>query len=163
MHWQKKSLAKNSGNILRKMSNVVIGSDHAGFELKEKVKDYLKAKNINCEDIGCNNTESVDYPDYASKLASLISNGAYKKGILICGTGIGMSIAANKFENVRAALCYGPYTALMARKHNDSNVLVLGSRVIEEKDVFETLEVWLTTEFEGGRHKQRVDKLNQLR
>ncbi len=134
-----------------------IASDHAGFELKEAIKKHL-AERIEVIDLGTNSTESVDYPDFAEKLARNLE----ERGILICGTGIGMSIVANKFPGVRAALCHDEFTAKMSRKHNDANVLVIGSKVVNKDAALKIVDVWLSTEFEGGRHQRRLDKLYKI-
>lgn len=135
---------------------IILGSDHGGFSLKEILKPILIDLKYEVEDVGCYDTSSVHYPSIAKKLAIEISKGKFEKGILICGTGIGMSIAANRFKNVRATLCHDHFTAKMSREHNDSNVLVLGGRVIGDEVAKDILDVWLNTEFQGGRHSERV-------
>lgn len=142
--------------------NIIIGSDHGGFEMKEIVIEVLKSKGYKVEDVGCFNAESVHYPTIAKSVASKVSEGAHKKGILICGTGIGMSIAANRFSNVKATLCHDHFTAQMSREHNDSNILVLGGRTTGVEIAKEILETWLSTDFQGGRHKERIDLFDQL-
>ena len=143
-------------------SPVVIGSDHAAYQLKEKIKKFLIENGIAVEDAGAQWEGSVDYPDYGIKVASLVSAGKFDRGILLCGTGIGMSIVANRFSNVRAALCNDLFSAIMSRRHNNSNVLVLGGRVIGDVLAIEILKAWLETPFEGGRHQKRLDKFNDI-
>jgi len=140
---------------------LAIGADHGGVRLKGVVVRALEARGIPFLDVGTNDSASVDYPDFAAKVASGVASGDYERGILICGTGIGMSIAANKFFGVRAALCHDTYTARMSRQHNDANVLVLGERVTGPGVAEEIVEVWLDTAFDGGRHSLRVDKIHQ--
>ncbi len=141
-------------------SPVVIASDHAAFQLKEKIKLFLIENGIAVEDAGVHDEGSVDYPDYGIKVASLVSAGKFDRGILLCGTGIGMSMVANRFSNVRAALCNDVLSAIMSRRHNDSNVLVMGGRLIGDVLAIEILKAWLETPFEGGRHQKRIDKFN---
>jgi ribose 5-phosphate isomerase B len=143
-------------------SPVVIGSDHAAYQLKEKIRKFLIENGIAVEDAGAQSEASVDYPDYGIKVASLVSAGKFDRGILLCGTGIGMSIVANRFSNVRAALCNDLFSAIMSRRHNNSNVLVLGGRVIGDVLAIEILKAWLETSFEGGRHQTRIDKFNEI-
>ncbi len=139
---------------------IAIGSDHAGFELKEELKKVLAKKNIQVEDVGCTSTESVDYPDYGGDVARRVSEGAVDQGILVCATGVGMSIVANKFPRVRAALCTNPHMAKMSRAHNNANVLALGSSEVSKADAIAILNAWLDGEFEaGGRHERRVKKM----
>ncbi|PKL52553.1 MAG: ribose 5-phosphate isomerase B [Nitrospira bacterium HGW-Nitrospira-1] len=144
------------------MNKIAIGSDHAGFGLKEDVLGLLKDLNIDIVDCGTNTTESVDYPDFGARVSELVSSGEVERGILICGTGIGMSIVANKYPNVRAALCNDLFSAKMSRLHNDANILALGSRVIEKNLAAEIVKVWLSTPFEGGRHLKRLDKIRKI-
>jgi ribose 5-phosphate isomerase B len=141
---------------------VVIGSDHAAYDLKEKIKTLLTERSIDVEDVGCHNEKSVDYPDYGIKVASMVSSGKFSRGILLCGTGIGMSMVANKFSRVRAALCSDLFSAIMSRRHNDSNILVLGGRVIGDVLALEIVKVWLETPFEGGRHLRRLEKFDRI-
>ncbi len=143
-------------------SPIVIGSDHAAYNLKEKIRMYLLENGYEVEDTGPKNENSVDYPDYGIKVASLVSAGKFNRGILLCGTGIGMSMVANRFSNVRAALCNDLFSAIMSRRHNDSNILVMGGRVIGDVLAIEILKAWLETSFEAGRHKLRIDKFNNL-
>jgi len=139
------------------MAGVVIGSDHAGFSLKEIVKQELVQKGYEVIDVGCFSETSCDYPVFAADLCKQIHDGKALKGVLVCGTGIGMSMAANRARGIRAALCANEYQARMSRAHNDSNVLCLGSRVLGQDLALSILEVWLKTEFEAGRHKRRID------
>ena len=135
---------------------VVIGSDHAGYRLKESVKNFLIGKGMNVEDVGTHSEESTDYPLYAEKVARYIQDGKAERGILICGTGIGMSISANKFRGIRASLCTNEYMARMSRRHNNANILCLGSRVVGEDLALSIVSAWLDEEFEGGRHLKRL-------
>ena len=138
---------------------VVIGSDHAGYEYKEKIIDYLNARGIPYTDIGTHTKESCDYPVIARSVCERVISGKSNRGILICGTGIGMSIAANKVRGIRAALCSDTYSARTSRAHNNANVLCLGERVIGEHLMLDIVDVWLHTGFEGNRHKHRVDMI----
>lgn len=142
-------------------SAIIIGSDHAAFELKEKIKTYLTEKGFNVEDAGCSSPESVSYVDYGKKVAGAVADGSYKKGILLCGTGLGMSMVANRFSGVRAALCSDIFSVKMSRVHNDSNILVLGGRIIGDVLAFELVQTWLDTEFEGGRHLTRIQCIDE--
>jgi len=135
---------------------IMIGSDHGGFELKEKIKAFLLSKGFTVEDAGPNGTESVSYVDYGKKVASAVSKGQFPRGILLCGTGLGMSMVANRFPKVRAALCSDVFSARMSRVHNDANILVMGGRIIGDILAFELVRTWLETEFEGGRHQDRI-------
>lgn len=140
---------------------IIIGSDHAGFDLKEKYKNLLSGElGYEVTDMGSYSTDSIDYPDIARKVAEGILSGEFEKGVLICGSGIGMSIAANRFRGINAALCHNIFTAEMCRKHNNANILVVGARVTGDALALEMLKVYLKTEFEGGRHKKRVDKID---
>lgn len=141
---------------------VIIGCDHAAYRLKEIIKAHLQKNGIDVEDVGAHSEDSVDYPDLGIKVASQVSRGDYKRGILLCGTGLGMSMVANKFPEVRAALCSEPFSARMSRQHNDSNLLVLGGRVVGDIMALEVIDIWLQTPFEGGRHQDRLDKFNKL-
>ena len=141
---------------------VAIGSDHGGFELKEAVKEYLKKENVDFIDMGCFDKNSVDYPDIAKITCDKVVNGECGKGILICGTGIGISIAANKIDGIRAALCHSEYDAKMTRAHNNSNVLCMGGRTTGPEIAFAMVKCFLEGEFEGGRHQNRVDKIMTL-
>ncbi len=141
---------------------VAIGSDHAGLTLKKHITHILDELEIEWEDAGTDCEESCDYPDYGEKVAEAVSLGNVDRGILVCGTGIGMSIVANKFPGVRAALCSEDYSAKMSRLHNDANVLVLPGRMIEQATAREIVTTWFKTEFEGGRHQRRLDKIKAI-
>ena len=141
---------------------VAIASDHAGLELKVEIYQLLKERRIESLDLGTETNDSVDYPDYGTRVAEAVSTGQVQRGILVCGTGVGMSIVANKFPGVRAALCHDSQTAKISRQHNDANILVLGGRVLEDKTALEMVSVWLETEFEGGRHARRVQKISEI-
>ena len=138
---------------------IAVAADHAGFPLKETLKGDLVARGINVLDLGTESTASVDYPDYADRLAAALKRGDAQRGIVVCGTGIGISIAANRHSHVRAALCHDTTGARLARQHNDANVLALGARVTGEEVARDCVRVFLDTAFEGGRHARRVDKL----
>jgi len=141
---------------------IVIASDHAGFFLKEKIKDYLCQEGFEVEDVGTYSAVSVDYPEYAAKAIERLLHGEAERGILICGTGLGMSIAANRFPGIRATLCHEPFSAKMARLHNNANVLVLGGRLIGDGMAIEIVKTFLTTKFEGGRHERRLNLIEEL-
>jgi ribose 5-phosphate isomerase B len=144
------------------VTQIIIGSDHAAFDLKEKIKTFLVDRGIDVEDVGSHSEDSVDYPDFGIKVASMVSKGRFERGILLCGTGIGMSMVANKFPHVRAALCSDLFSAIMSRRHNNSNILVLGGRVIGDALAIEMVKAWLETPFDGGRHQLRIDKIDQI-
>lgn len=135
---------------------IVIGADHGGYELKEAVGKLLLKDGYEVVDVGCNTADSVDYPDYASKAVEKITSGECELGVLICGTGIGMSIAANRDRRIRAANCHNSFTAQMSKEHNNANVLCLGARVLEADHALEILKVWLSSQFAGGRHQRRI-------
>jgi ribose 5-phosphate isomerase B len=141
---------------------VIIGSDHAAYDLKEKIKAFLIGRGVDVEDVGCQSEASVDYPDFGIKVASMVSAGKFERGILLCGTGIGMSMVANKFPHVRAALCTGLFSSIMSKRHNNSNILVLGARVVGDILAIEIVKAWLETPFEGGRHQRRLDKFDRI-
>ena len=141
---------------------IVIGSDHGAFQLKNKIKEYLLEMGIDVKDIGTHTEESVDYPDFGIMVASSVSKGKFERGILLCGTGIGMSMVANKFPHVRAALCNDLFSAIMSRRHNNANILVLGGRVIGEELAMEIVNAWLKTPFDEGRHKRRICKFERI-
>ncbi len=143
-------------------SPLIMGGDHAAYELKEKVKAYLITLGVRVEDVGVFSESSSDYPDYGIKVAQEVSSGEFERGILMCGTGLGMSMVANRFVHVRAALCDSIFAASMSRRHNDSNILVMGGRVIGEGLAREIVKVWLETPFEGARHKERLNKFDLL-
>ena len=138
---------------------IVVGADHAGFDLKEVIKSALQDKGFEILDVGTFGSESVDYPDFGHKLAKAIETGQAKRGVLVCGSGVGISIAANRHAGIRAANCLTVEMAKLARQHNDANVLALGSRLISEETALQCLDAFLTTPFEGGRHQQRVEKI----
>ena len=141
---------------------MVIASDHGGLELKDAIKKCLVSRGLSVGDLGTDNGDSVDYPDFGEKVARAVSSGEAERGILICGTGIGMSIVANKFPGVRAALVNDPFTARMAKEHNNANVLVMGGRVITPEVACRLVEIWLDSQFEGDRHQRRLDKISQI-
>lgn len=141
---------------------IAIGSDHGGFFLKEEIKRLLEELGIAYQDFGCHSPESVDYPDIAEVVGEAVARGEYPRGILICGTGIGISIAANKIPGVRAALCHDTFSARATREHNDANILCMGERVIGFGLAREVVRTWLEGSFAGGRHQRRVDKIRQL-
>jgi ribose 5-phosphate isomerase B len=145
-----------------KIGKIVIASDHAGYELKENIKQCLKGDGIPIEDLGPGNSDRVDYPDYGIKLAKAVSDDENLNGIVICGTGIGMSIVVNRFPKVRGTLCSDVYTAKLCRQHNDSNVLILGGRVVGSGLAYEIVNTWLATTFEGGRHSERLKKIDDI-
>ena len=141
---------------------IIIGCDHAAYPLKEKVKAHLIEKAIDVEDVGTDSETSVDYSDFGVKVASEVSTGRFDRGILLCGTGLGMSMVANKFAHVRAALCNDLFSAIMGRRHNDANILVMGGRVIGEALAGEIVNAWLETSFEGGRHQERLENFESF-
>lgn len=138
---------------------IAIACDHAGYELKDKVKAILESKNYEVKDFGTNGPDSVDYPDFAHPMANSVESGESGLGIVICGSGNGVNITVNKHQGIRSALCWNPELAQMARLHNDANVLALSSRYVDEAVNLESVEAFLTTEFEGGRHQNRVNKI----
>ena len=142
---------------------ISIASDHAGYLEKEELIRFLKQKDIEVVNLGTNSGDSVDYPVYGQKAALSILKKESDKGIIICGTGIGISIAANRFKNIRASLCTTKIHAEMTRKHNDSNILALGARMTSLNEMKEIIEVWLNTEFEGGRHQNRLEKIDDMK
>jgi ribose 5-phosphate isomerase B len=138
---------------------IAVGADHAGFELKEKIKEWLQQNAIDIHDEGTNSPDSVDYPDFARKVADDVVAHRADLGILVCGTGIGMAMSANKVPGIRAANVSSEFEAQMAREHNDANILTLGARVLNEDEARKVIDRWLHTTFAGGRHQQRVDKI----
>ena len=138
---------------------IAIGADHGGFKLKEEIKDHLKKRKIAFKDLGTFSEESVDYPDIGKRVARAVASKKYKFGILVCGTGLGMSMVANRVKGIRAALCHNVYTAKMSRAHNDANILCLGGRVLKKALALKIVEAFLKTPFEGGRHLRRVRKI----
>ncbi|MGI6587162.1 MAG: ribose 5-phosphate isomerase B [Lutisporaceae bacterium] len=141
---------------------IAVGSDHGGFLLKDVIMKYLKEKNIDFTDFGCFNKDSVDYPDIGQAVGEAVAAGEYDKGIICCGTGIGISISANKVPGVRAALCGDCFSAKASREHNDANVLALGERVIGAELAKMIVDIWLSSEFQGGRHGRRVEKIAKI-
>ena len=144
------------------ISRVAIGSDHSGVALKAALRDRLRSRGISVEDVGTEGTDPVDYPDIAAGVSRKVSTREVDRGILICGTGIGMAIAANKFPGVRAAPCHDEVTAEMSRRHNDVNVLCLSADLLGERRIDRMVELWLRTEFEGGRHARRVERISEF-
>ena len=149
----------NKGGFIVKIG---IGSDHGGYELKEIIKNHFTSSDIEFVDYGTDSTESVDYPDFGKKTAEAVVSGEVDRAIVICGTGIGISIAANKVKGIRCALCGDTFSARMSREHNDANVLALGARVLGVGLALEIVNTYLTSKFEGGRHQLRVEKLNDI-
>lgn len=145
-----------------KPKRIAIGSDHAGFEAKEQAKRDIESLGLEIEDKGTSGLQSVDYPDFGAAVGQAVADGEVDRGVVICGSGIGISIAANKVHGVRAALCWNEETAKLARQHNDANVLCIGARFIEPDLAARMIRVFMETEFESGRHQQRVEKLTQL-
>lgn len=141
---------------------IALGSDHGGYKLKEAIKKHLDKLGVEYKDFGTNSEESVDYPVYAKKVANSIISGECKRGILCCGTGIGISIAANKVKGIRAAVCTTEFTAEMCRRHNDANILCLGGRVISQEKALQLVEIYLNTPFEGGRHEKRIAGIAEI-
>jgi ribose 5-phosphate isomerase B len=151
----------DSKRFLEGKVKIALGADHGGYELKEKVKKRLLQTGHEVVDVGCFSTESVDYPDFAEKAVENILNGECRQGILICGTGIGMSIAANRHRRIRAANCSDVFSTKMSREHNDANVLCLGARILDTENAIEIVTVWLAAEFAGGRHQRRIAKFSE--
>jgi len=142
--------------------NIALGSDHAGLDLKNRITKWLSEQGIHVEDIGPYKDVAVDYADFAQVVAEKVATGEHEKGILVCGTGIGMSIAANKVHGIRAALCYDERTAAFSKEHNDANILCLGGRLLETEQAFGIVQTWLKSTFEGGRHARRVNKIHEI-
>lgn len=138
---------------------IAIGADHGGFALKEQIKDFLSDNGYKFTDFGVYNSERVDYPVIAKEIAHDVANGKYDRGIIICGSGLGVAISANKIKGIRAVTCHDTYSSKMSRAHNDANILTMGGRVIGADLAFDVVKIWLETEFEGGRHKNRVDMI----
>ncbi|HEX8398450.1 MAG TPA: ribose 5-phosphate isomerase B [Pyrinomonadaceae bacterium] len=141
---------------------VALGADHAGYEEKERLKPVLNELGIEFEDFGAVSTDSVDYPDFAAKVARKVADGEFDQGLLVCGSGTGMAIAANKVHGVRAAVAWNEETARLAREHNDANVLSIGARTTAESEIPKIVRAWFETKFAGGRHQRRVDKIREL-
>lgn len=148
--------------MLSMVKKIALAADHAGFEEKEKVKRTLDELGIEYDDMGTMTPESVDYPDYAQKVAESVSSGKYEQGLLVCGSGTGMAIAANKVKGVRAAVAWSPEIASLARQHNDANVLSIPARFLTESQSAEIVKAFFESDFEGGRHERRVDKIKGL-
>ena len=144
------------------MALIAVGADHAGFLLKEHIKSWLRDRGFQVVDCGTHSTDSVDYPDYAAAVAAVVSEGVGASGVLVCGTGIGMAIAANKLPGVRAAVCGDVEAARLSREHNDANVLALGARVTGPETAVAVVQTWLETDFLGGRHARRVEKVSEI-
>ena len=138
---------------------ISMGADHAGFSVKEKIREYLESKGYTLLDKGAYSEDSVDYPEFGHAVGNSVQSGESTKGIVVCGSGIGISMAANKIEGIRAALCTSSEHALMSRLHNDANVLAIGARMTDYDVITDIIDTWLSTEFEGGRHSRRVDKI----
>ena len=141
---------------------IIIGSDHGGYKLKEEIKKYLEEKEIKYKDLGTYDEESVDYPDIASKVSQEVQKNKENQGILICRSGIGMSIVANKFKGIRCALCHNEYTAKYSRLHNNSNILAMGADDVDINEAVCILRMWIATEFEGGRHEERIKLIEEI-
>ena len=153
--------ASRDAYLVRMPEHIPIASDHAGFEMKEKMVGALRALGYEPDDLGTTSEASTDYPDYAHRVAERVSTGAAKRGVLLCGTGLGMSYAANRWPHVRAGVAWTPEIAALSRQHNDANILVLPARFLAEDDAARILETWLATGFEGGRHERRVEKIER--
>lgn len=141
------------------MMKIAIACDHGGLALKEAIKDHVEAKGHEVVDFGTHNTDSCDYPDYAKKAANAVASKECERGIVVCGTGIGVSITANKVNGIRCALVHDCFSAKATREHNDTNMLAIGQRVIGEGLALQIVDIWLTTQYEGGRHDQRIEKM----
>ena len=141
------------------MKNIIIASDHAGYSLKEYIKKFLKRKKLLLKDLGTKTDSRVDYPDYAHRVSKIIKKNKNTVGVLICGSGQGMIMTANKHKNIRAALCYNVKSTKLSRLHNDANIITLGSRLVSKKNALKYLNIFLKTKFEGGRHKKRIKKI----
>lgn len=140
---------------------IVIASDHGGFDLKEKIFEYLKKQGHEIENFGTNSKESCDYPTFAKKVSESVLNKEFERGILICTTGLGMSMCANRYKGIRAACLADKFSAEMTRKHNNSNILCLGTKIVNENLAKEIVDIWLKTEYEGGRHQKRIDMMDK--
>jgi len=151
-----------SKNIQGRRMQIGLACDHGGFELKEEIKTFLKSLGVEPIDMGTFNEDSVDYPDFGVLVAEKVSRGELERGILICGTGIGMAMVANKFPRIRAALANDLYSSRCSREHNDANILIIGGRIVGKELAKEIVKVWLETPFAGGRHKRRLEKIEEL-
>ena len=141
---------------------IALGSDHGGFALKQHIKTYLDSKGIAWKDFGCDSTESCDYPDFGAAAAKAVASGECEKGIVVCTTGIGISITANKVKGIRAALCTNEFCAEMTRRHNNANILCMGGKVVDSATARKLVDIFLNTPFEGGRHQRRIDQIAQI-
>jgi ribose 5-phosphate isomerase B len=141
---------------------IAMGSDHAAFEFKEQIKEYLNEKGLEYKDYGCYSTERVDYPVYGEKVAQAVAGGECEKGLLFCGSGVGISISANKVKGIRCVVCSEPYSAVLSRQHNDTNILAIGSRVVGIELAKMIIDMWLQTSFEGGRHLERIRMIQKI-
>ena len=141
---------------------IALASDHAGFKLKERIKKYLVDNNYDIMDLGTNSEASVDYPIYARKAAKAVAEGQCEKGIVCCGTGIGMSIAANKVKGIRCALIHNEYTAEMCKKHNNANMIAMGARVVDHDQALKMVGAWMNAQFEEGRHQRRIEEIEEI-
>ncbi|HVO65571.1 MAG TPA: ribose 5-phosphate isomerase B [Syntrophales bacterium] len=144
------------------MAKIIIGCDHAGFPLKQTIRQYLVDLGYEITDVGTDSGQPVDYPDFGARVAERVSSGEFDRGILLCGSGVGMAIVANKFPHVRAVVCLDEETARMSRQHNDTNILVLAGRRTEKEAAKSITRLWLSTEFEGDRHQKRIDKIEAI-
>ena len=141
---------------------IAIGADHAGFEIKEKIKRQLEEMNMEVADLGTSSLDSVDYPDFGAAVGRFVAEGKAEQGIIVCGSGIGIALAANKIRGIRAAQAWNEETARLARRHNDANVLSIGARVLAEEEIPKIVAAWFGADFEGGRHQKRIDKISAL-
>lgn len=141
---------------------IALASDHAGFKLKERIKKYLVDNNYDIMDLGTNSEASVDYPIYARKAAKAVAEGQCEKGIVCCGSGIGMSIAANKVKGIRCALIHDEYTAEMCKRHNNANMIAMGARVVDHDEALKMVEAWMSAQFEEGRHQRRIEEIEEI-
>lgn len=148
--------------MVEKGARIALGADHAGYQVKERVKELLQKDGFEVIDFGTHSNESMDYPDSASRVAESVSQAESDRGILVCGTGLGMAIAANKFRGIRAATCNDTYTARMAAEHTDANVLCVGARVVDADHALAIVKEWMRTKFAGGRHQRRLDKISEI-
>jgi len=154
--------AEKSGGKASIMKKILIASDHAGLDGKEAIKKTLEEMGVEYEDLGTGSRDSVDYPDYAERVAKGVAGGVAERGILVCGSGIGMEIAANKIPGVRAALAWNEETAKLARRHNDANIVAVGARTTPQETIDRIIRAFITTDFEGGRHQRRIEKIKKL-
>ncbi|MFN8579231.1 MAG: ribose 5-phosphate isomerase B [Candidatus Sericytochromatia bacterium] len=141
---------------------IIIGADHGGYELKNSISEWLKSKNYEIKDIGVFTSDSVDYPDISKTVGEAVSKGDYDRGILVCGSGVGVNIAVNKIKGIRSTHCHDTVIARLSREHNDTNVITMGGRFIAKELAQEILDIWLKTEFLGGRHQNRVNKISEM-